>query len=142
MGHPDALVGASAATKREAIETYVDWQLQLVESGLFDVLGHLDLTQRSPSLRGLMRGADYRRLADALAASETVPEINGGRLDRTYGEVHPHPNHLDAFRELDVPFVPGTDSHAPDQLQSRIGLLDTRLAELDVRVVELPTIVA
>ncbi len=140
VGHPDALVGASAATKREALETYVDWQLQLVDSGLFDVLGHLDLTQRSPSLRGLMRAADYRRLAEALATSDIVPEINAGRLDRTYGEVHPHPAHLDVFRELDVPFVLGTDSHAPDQLQSRIDLLDTRLDELDVDVVDLPDI--
>ena len=79
---PRELARASASTKRETVETYLDWQCRLLESGMFDVLGHLDLPQRSPALRGVMTGDDYQRLADALAASETVPEINAGRLER------------------------------------------------------------
>ena len=138
VGHPEALADASHAAKRDAVETYVDWQVRLVESGLFDVLAHPDLPQRSPALRGMMDERDYRRLADALADSETIPEINAGRLDRKYGTVHPHPDFLDAFADAGVSFVVGTDAHAPDQLRTRRDLLDPLLADYGVELAAHP----
>lgn len=138
VADPAALEGASDATRRDAVDAYVDWQVGLAESGLVDVLAHVDLFQRSPSLRGLMDEADYRRIAEALADSGTVPEINAGRLDREYAEVHPHPDYLHVFREAGVPFVVGTDSHAPDQLRERVRLLEALLDDLDLEITDRP----
>lgn len=134
---PGALATADAGTKREAVETYVDWQVRAIESELFDVLGHLDLPQRVPALRGVVTDDDYRRLASALADSRTVPEINAGRLDREYGRIHPHPDALEHFAAHDVPFVVGTDAHAPDQLRRRVESLAPVLEAVPVEIVEL-----
>lgn len=134
--HPEDLADADDAEKREAVEAYVDWQVRLIESELVDVLGHLDVTQRSPVLRGVMEESDYRRLAEALADSTTVPEINAGRLDRDYGTIHPHPDSLSLFADAGVSFVVGTDSHAPDQLRERVRLLDDVLADEGVKIVD------
>lgn len=123
---------ASDSELRDIVETYIDWQLSLIESELFDVVGHLDVVQRSPTLRGVIKADDYRRLAKALADSETIPEINAGRLDRSYGDIHPHSEYLDIFREKGVEFVLGTDAHAPDQLERRLALLDERVAESEI----------
>ena len=136
IADPHQLADASAATKREAGETYVDWQVRLGESELFDIVGHLDLPQRSPVLRNVMDEDQYRRLADALAGSRTVPEINAGRLDREYGHVHPHSDYLHVFREAGVGFVIGTDSHAPDRLRERTRRLEPLLDAEDVAIID------
>lgn len=134
VAHPDdRLAEAPDSERRAAIDEYVDWQVQLIESELFDVIAHLDIVQRSPALRGVMEEDDYRRIAEALANSDTVPEINAGRLDRSYGTIHPHPEYLHVFADEGVDFVVGTDSHAPDQLEGRIGLLTE---ELDGRPID------
>lgn len=135
---PSGLADASATTKREAVETYIDWQVQLVESELFDVMAHIDLPQRSPVLRGVIEPDDYQRLADALDGSGTVPEINAGRLERDYGTVHPDPDFFDVFRDAGVPFVIGTDSHNPEQVRERIERLRPIVEEHGIEVVDVP----
>ncbi len=136
---PD-LSDASHRRRRRAVEDYVEAQIALIESELFDVVGHLDLVQRTPSLRGLMTRSHYERIADAFEHATAIPELNAGRLDRSYGTVHPDPAHVEPFIERDIPFVVGTASHAPDQLRSRVGLLATVLEELPIRVIELPDV--
>ncbi|RQH02645.1 histidinol-phosphatase HisJ family protein [Natrarchaeobius oligotrophus] len=121
----ESFVDRSESVKRTAIETYVDWQVRLIESGLFDVIGHVDVTQRRPSIRGAMNEGQYRRIAEALAGSDTALEINAGRLDRSYATVHPHPDFLSVFRDGDISLVAGTDAHAPDQVQNRNRLLSS-----------------
>lgn len=128
----------SETTPREIVDAYIDRQIELIESELFDVLGHLDLPQRTTELRGVMTAADYERIAAALSNSRTVPEINAGRLDRAMATVHPDPQHLNLFAEYDVSFVLGTDSHAPDQLRARVELLDELVPSLPIDIEPLP----
>lgn len=137
IASPD-LAEASRETRRTAVERYVTWQVKLIESELFDVVSHLDLVQRSPQLRGLMTTVQYERIADALADSTTIPELNAGRLDRRYGLLHPHPDRLPLFADRNIHFVVGTDAHAPDQLRQRLALLEERLPDLPVTIVDLP----
>lgn len=141
--HPsEDLQKADDEVKRAAIEEYVDWQIDLVESELVDVLGHLDVTQRAGAYGELFERADYERLARALATSRTVPEINAGRLDRDGSILHPRREALEVFAEHGVPFVIGTDAHAPDQLERRIALLEEELDDLDVEILDLPPALA
>ncbi|RQG89152.1 PHP domain-containing protein [Natrarchaeobius halalkaliphilus] len=128
-------VDRSETAKRTAIETYVDWQVRLIESDLFDSIAHVDVTQRRPSLRGVMNDGDYRRIAEALVDSDTVLEINAGRLDRPYATVHPHPDFLSIFGDYDVPLVAGTDAHAPDQVRRRTQLLSSFAEKMDLQFV-------
>ncbi len=137
-----SLEDPSAEEKRRIVEEYMDWQVALIESELFDIVGHLDLPQRSPVLRGVMTEDDYRRIAMALAESRTVPELNGGRLDRAYGTVHPHPDALSIFAEEDVSFVAGSDAHSPDQLRERLSGLSALLEDIPVDYVAVPPALA
>lgn len=133
---------ADADERRAAVERYYDAVLAAVETDLFDVLGHLDLTERVPQLRGHATERDYERVAAALAESDTVPEINAGRVYDSLGRVHPDPRMLDCFRERDVGFVLGSDSHSPAELDARVPALRTVVDEHDVPVVDADAVLA
>ncbi|WP_415379779.1 PHP domain-containing protein [Halosimplex sp. TS25] len=116
---------ASDAERRAVVERYYDAVVAAVESGLFDVLGHLDLPERMDALRGYSREEDYERVAAVLSESATVPEINAGRVHDSLGRVHPDPAMLDCFLDRDVRFVLGSDSHSPDEIERRVPALRT-----------------
>lgn len=119
--------GETRAEKRAAIDRYFERQIALVESGLFDVIAHLDLPNRLPELRDLATPEHYRRLADTLRESPTVPEINAGRTDRDYGTVHPDPDYLEIFD--DMAFVPASDAHRPHEVAARGAALESVFAD-------------
>ena len=113
-------VGESDAFRRAAVERYYDAVVSLVESELFDVLGHLDLPERLETLRDYSQPSDYDRVAAVLAGSETVPEINAGRVNRSLNHPHPNPSMLERFDGHGVAFVLGSDSHRPHELTERV----------------------
>lgn len=125
---------ASDATRRAAVERYYDAVVAAAESELFDVLGHIDLPERHPHLRGYSERRDYERVAAALADSRTVPEINAGRLFGSLERVHPRPETFAVFAERDVGFVLGTDSHAPGELERRVPGLRSAVETADVAI--------
>lgn len=133
---------ANDAERRAAVERYYDAVVAAVESDLFDVLGHLDLPERVEPLRGYSTPDDYERVAAALADSETVPEINAGRVHRSLGRVHPDPSLFDRFAEHDVGFVLGSDSHSPAELEARVPTLRAIFDVHDVSVVDAETVVS
>lgn len=105
------------------VDTYFDRQVSLVESGLFDVVGHVDFVERNNRLRGYTNRDQYVRVAEALTGADVVPEINAGRVLGEYGQVHPAPEFLDVLLEHDVRFTAGTDAHAPDEFLGRVDVL-------------------
>jgi histidinol-phosphatase (PHP family) len=131
---------ADAESRRAAVERYYDAVVDLVESDLFDVLGHLDLPQRQATLRGFSQPEDYERVAAALADSGTVPEINAGRVHRSLGQVHPDTEMLSRFRDHGVAFVLGTDSHRPGELTRRVPALEAVADEAPVELVDFDSV--
>ena len=124
--------GESEAARAAVVEAYYDTLVSLVESELFDIAAHVDLVERTPSLRGFSTQDQHERLAEALAESETVPEINAGRALGEYGEFHPSPDLLSTLRDHDVEFVVGSDSHQPDEIGRRVDALEAHLDDLDI----------
>jgi histidinol-phosphatase (PHP family) len=135
-------VDTSEDVRRAAVERYYDAVVSLVESDLFDVLGHLDLPERTTALRGHSRPEDYERVAGALADSRTVPEVNAGRVDRSLGRVHPNPEMLAQFRAHDVGFVLGSDSHHPGELRSRVPALEDAVERHDFTVLDAESVLS
>jgi histidinol-phosphatase (PHP family) len=125
-------VDSSDGVRREAVECYYDAVVELVETELFDVLGHLDLPERLETLRGHTRPSDYDRVAAALSDSRTVPELNAGRVNGSLGRLHPNPAMLSTFADRGVDFVLGTDSHRPDELRRRVPTLRDRVAQSQI----------
>jgi len=115
--------------RRRVVERYFERTVSLVESGLFDVVSHPDLVERNPHLRGFATDEQYAAVADALAASDTVTELNAGRVDRSYGEFHPAPAFIDELVAHGVPLTVGSDAHTPGALRERHGLIEDALAE-------------
>jgi histidinol-phosphatase (PHP family) len=130
------------ADRRAAVERYYDAVVALIDSELFEVLGHLDLPERMPALRRYTAREDYERVATALRQSTTVPEINAGRVHRSLGRVHPDPAILDVFGEYDVAFVLGTDSHAPAEIERRVPAIREVVAGSGIDIVDIDTVVA
>jgi histidinol-phosphatase (PHP family) len=110
---------ADDESRRAAIERYYDAVVALVESELFDVLGHLDLPERRAALRGFSRPENYERVAAALATEMLSP-----------------------FCDRGVEFVLGTDSHRPDELTRRVPALKAVADETDAELVGLESILS
>lgn len=62
------------------VDRYFDLVIDLIDSGLFDVAGHVDVTERKPHLRDYATETQYRAVPSAFSASRTVPELNAGRV--------------------------------------------------------------
>lgn len=121
--------GKSDDELRALVDEYYDQTVSLIESELFDVVGHVDAIERTPELRGYTRPEHYDLVAEALAPSSTLPEINAGRAVGDEGYFHPAPEFVEALRGRDVRFVPGTDSHRPDEIADRLPILGDRFEE-------------
>ena len=118
--------------------TYFDLQVSLIKSGLFDIVSHLDFVERNGNLRGYATRDQYVRVAEALDASDTVPEINGSRLLKDYGKVHPCPAFLDVLVDHGVEFTAGTDAHKPSQIRERTEALSSLFEDRRIDPLTIP----
>lgn len=105
------------------VDTYFERIVSLIESELFDVVAHVDLVERNPALRGRPTTHHYERVASALAASTTIPEVNAGQAFDDPEVVHPSPAFLDVLAEYGVSFTVGTDAHRPGEISERAEFL-------------------
>ncbi|MDF9745164.1 PHP domain-containing protein [Natrinema salsiterrestre] len=113
----------SDAERDAVVDGYFDRLVALVESELFDIAAHVDLLERTPPLRGRATEDHYRRVAQAVADSRTVPEVNAGRALADAAVVHPSESFLTVLREHDVAVTVGTDSHHPAEIPDRVDFL-------------------
>jgi len=89
------------------------WRLirGMAESGLFDIVGHLDLPKKfgfvsGPSLRGLEDEA-----LDAIAASGMTVEFNTAGFDKPCAEGYPSEDLLKRCRQRGIPVTLSSDAH-------------------------------
>ena len=131
------------AARDAFVDAYYDAVVSLAESELFDVLGHVDLIEDHPALRGRTTDAHRRRVAAACAETGTIPEINAGRTgDRgEFDDLHPAPPFVETFRDHGVRFVVGTDAHDPGDFTGRLDRLDRFLETTGIEPLSLSAVV-
>ncbi len=86
------------------------------ESGLFTILGHLDLVKKFGYRPTRTRGAELDRLVERVARAGALVEINTAGLHRPVGEAYPT---LDILRRLCIAGVAvtfGSDAHRPQEV--------------------------
>ncbi|WP_433634402.1 hypothetical protein [Halomicrococcus sp. NG-SE-24] len=110
----------------------------MVDSELFEIAAHLDLIERNSALRGFATESHYRQVAEALKRSQTITELNAGRILDNYGEYHPSPSFLDILQEYNVSVTVGTDSHTPEALTDRVPHVAGWFEEKGIAPTELP----
>lgn len=135
-GHFDDL---SEAERLAVVDEYFETVVALVEFGAFDILAHPDIVERNDALRGLATVEHYHDVATALAGSDTIPEINAGRIDRAYGEFHPNDEFVSVLGEYDVAVTLGTDAHDPTELRERAPALRAHAEEIGLTVTTIET---
>lgn len=104
-----ALVSAAAAT------------------GLFDVIGHLDVIKKWGHRPPEPLGALYGDLAVDLRAAGVTVEASTAGYRKPVGELYPAPELLETLVEAGVPLTLGSDAHAPAEVGA---LFDRAVAEL------------
>ena len=98
-------------------ETYFERIAKLADTGLYDVVAHLDLPKKygarpAPAvIERLVKPA-----LDRIAAAGMGIEINTSGFIHPVGEPYPAPDILRWARERDIPLSFGSDSHSPDRM--------------------------
>ena len=89
---------------------------QMAKSGLFDVVGHIDLIK----VFKFMPKIDIKSLAQnalkAIKKSNMVVEINSAGWRKPIGEAYPSQQILELCQELDIDITLGSDAHKPSQV--------------------------
>ena len=88
-------------------------------SGLFDAIGHLDLPKkfghRAPDDSALLR------VLGVVAGLGLALDFNTAGWRKPVAEAYPAPNLVRAAAERGIPFVLGSDAHAPGEVGYRFG---------------------
>jgi histidinol-phosphatase (PHP family) len=137
--HVESHFAEKSTDERHAlVDRYFEKLVSLADAELFDIAAHPDLIERNPALRGFTDEEHYRKAAAAFERSQTVPEINAGRVLSAYGEFHPAPDFFDILTETNVAMTVGTDSHRPDEIDDRADQIDALLGEHGISPAEIP----
>jgi len=89
---------------------------EMAETGLFDIVGHLDLPKKFGYLPTEDFSAEIIATLDAIAAAGMTVEINTAGWDKPIGEAYPSPALLREVARRDIPLIITADAHAPDEL--------------------------
>ena len=97
-------------------QKYFDTIKEMVQSSLFDIVGHFDLIK----IFKFMPQKDILSIAkDALLAikkADMVLEINSAGYRKPIGEAYPSMSLLKEAYKLDIPITFGSDAHKPSQV--------------------------
>ncbi len=114
--HPDYQADYDTWDINELYRTYFNLIEKLAGSGLFDIVGHLDLVKvfgHRPA------GATLPYACQALQAikkSGITVEINSSGLCKPCAEIYPARELLQKCFDLDIPVTMGSDAHAAEEV--------------------------
>jgi len=104
---------------RDIYELYAEY-FSLVEgaakSGLFDIIGHLDLIKKYNFKPGIDITPLIKGAIGAIKEAGVCIEINTAGLRKPVGEMYPSEEILRLCQEAGVPVTLGSDAHSPEQV--------------------------
>lgn len=109
---------ASEFSKRDINEVYASYYRlteELIESRLFNILGHFDLVKKFGHRASKDFSAVIERLAKKAAACKIAVELNTSGLLKPAKETYPSQKVLKIFFRCNVPVTLGSDAHSPEQ---------------------------
>jgi histidinol-phosphatase (PHP family) len=100
----------------EVWSAYVDRLIEAARSGLFDILGHIDL----PKKFGFYPRQDllplYDRLLDAVKLADVAIELNTAGWRKDCREMYPSTRIIELAARKEVSITFGSDAHAPGEV--------------------------
>jgi histidinol-phosphatase (PHP family) len=104
---------------REIDDVWVEY-FELVgeaaESGLFTILGHLDLVKKFGYLPTRALDVELDRLLGRVSRAGVAVEINTAGLHKPVKEAYPSSAILRKLRSADIPITFGSDAHRPEEV--------------------------
>jgi histidinol-phosphatase (PHP family) len=89
---------------------------EAAESGLFTVLGHLDLVKKFGYRPTRTLEAELDRLVERVARAGVLVEVNTAGLHKPVGEAYPSLDILQRLRAAKVAITFGSDAHRPQEV--------------------------
>jgi histidinol-phosphatase (PHP family) len=115
--HPDYKQGFADQDIDEIYHRYAQILIQMVESRLFDIVGHIDLVKIWGHRPRRQKAAKYLLpVMQAIKKTGMVVEINSAGLRKPVKELYPADDILDLLYSLNVPITLGSDAHHPQQM--------------------------
>ncbi len=123
-------IGEYANRDIDAIwQEYFDAVEAMAKSGLFDIVGHIDLIK----VFRFMPKRDIRMIAKkaiaAIKEANMVVELNMAGYRKPIREAYPGESLMEMIAETDIPITFASDAHAPEQ----VGLFSDELVSLAKR---------
>ncbi len=104
---------------REIDDVWIDY-LELVgeaaESGLFTILGHLDLVKKFGYRPTRALNTEFDRVVERISRAGVAIEINTAGLHKPVKEAYPSSAILQKLRTADIPITFGSDAHRPEEV--------------------------
>jgi histidinol-phosphatase (PHP family) len=115
--HPDFKQDFDYRDIDEIYRDYFSLVKDAVETGLFDVVGHIDLIKvwgHRPKENNILYYVEP--VLKSVKEAGMVIEINSSGLRKTVAEIYPSQDILQMMHEMDIPITLGSDAHHPTQL--------------------------
>jgi histidinol-phosphatase (PHP family) len=100
----------------EVWENYIKRLIKAAESGLFDIIGHVDLAKKFGHFPEKDCSDLFREFLKTVRLTNTLIEINTAGLRKDCRQIYPDPRILKMAKEEGVGITFGSDSHAPDEV--------------------------
>lgn len=101
-------------------ETYFQIIKELLDTRLFDILGHVDVIKvfghrpAQPEMNKML--GIYDRLVDQISKSMIAVEVSTAGLRKPVGELYPSPPIMERVAKLDIPILLNSDAHRPEHV--------------------------
>lgn len=106
----------SPAERDDVIKLYWVRVRQMAESGVFDFVGHVDLTKKFAYYPVIDVSGEITSALDAIARADMAVELNTAGWFMPCAEGYPSPAILQGCFARDIPMLVSADSHTPGNL--------------------------
>jgi histidinol-phosphatase (PHP family) len=113
---PRQMEGYSSREIDDVWIEYFELVGEAAESGLFTILGHLDLVKKFGYRSTRVLDDELDRLVARIARAGLAIEINTAGLHKPVKEAYPSPEILRKMRVAGVPVTFGSDAHRPEEV--------------------------
>ncbi|CFY06444.1 Histidinol phosphate phosphatase, HisJ [Syntrophomonas zehnderi OL-4] len=115
--HPDYRYEYSQRDIDAVYARYTEVLIDMIQSGLFDIVGHLDLVKIWGDRPRRKKSASYMQpVLNVIHQANMAVEINSAGLRKPVGELYPAFDLLKMMFARNIPITFGSDAHHPEQM--------------------------
>jgi histidinol-phosphatase (PHP family) len=103
-------------TNKDIYKDYLSTLQKGIETGLFDVLGHVDIIKSPGDSLIKIIPEPVDTLIQTVKKNDMSVEINTSGFRKDYAESYPGLDWLDTLKNHNIPITTGSDAHKPEQV--------------------------